>query len=117
MAKLRSNLTKIARQAPQSASRALVRTGRSVLNTASQLAPVDQGDLRESYLKPTALVELRAGDYQDTRVVHIGSDVEHSAYQEFGTSRMDAQPHFTPAFIQNVETFKKILAEEVKADL
>lgn len=57
-------------------------------------APIDTGNLRRSYhvdFEGTNAVQVQA---------HIGNDMnvaEYAGYVEYGTSRMSAQPHLTPA--------------------
>lgn len=101
MAKLQSNLTHIALQAPRAAKEALLQTAADIVDMAKQLSPVDTGALRQSY----GAVPI------DSNTVHIGSDKEYAPYVEYGTSKMGAQPHLTPAFLQNEETFKQRLKE------
>lgn len=104
MARLRSNLSKIAAAAPQAASAALLKTAADIVDLTKQLTPVDTGNLKHSY---------GALPLSSTRVL-VGTDVDYGKYVEFGTSRMSAQPHLTPAFHQSEETFKKNLADEIR---
>ncbi len=104
MARLRSNLSKIAAAAPHAASAALLKTAADIVDLTKQLAPVDTGNLRDSY----GALPLSANH------VLVGTAVDYGKYQEFGTSQMAAQPHLTPAFHQSEETFKKNLADEIK---
>lgn len=101
MAKLRSNLTHIALQAPEAAKEALLQTAADIVDMTKQLSPVDTGALKQSY----GAVPI------DSTAIQIGSDKEYAPYVEYGTSEMAAQPHLTPAFLQNEETFKKRLTE------
>lgn len=104
MAKLSSNLSKLAAKAPQAASQALLQTARDIAQMAKQLAPIDTGLLQRSYrVEPI-----------DENTMQIGTDTEYAPYVEFGTVNQSAQPHLTPAFHQNEETFKVRLAEEIK---
>ncbi|WEL29851.1 HK97 gp10 family phage protein [Haloferax volcanii] len=69
----------------------------NVLDDVQELAPVDTGELRDSYQTETerileAIIEAR-----------VFSDVEHAPYQEF----MDiGTPHVGPALEKNKETFE-----------
>lgn len=103
MATLKSNLTEIAGQAGAAAQRALLQTGADIVDLVKQLAPVDTGNLRHSY----GAVPLSSNE------VHVGTATEYSVHQEYGTSKMSAQPHLTPAFAQSEPTFKARLAEEI----
>jgi HK97 gp10 family phage protein len=104
MAKLQSNLLRIVLQAPKAAQAALEQTGKDIADLASQLAPVDTGALRDSY----------KSEVVSEGVVHVGTDVDYAAHVEFGTYKSAAQPHFTPAFKQNEDTFKARLRQELE---
>lgn len=91
-------------QAPQAASAALLKTAADIVNLTKQITPVDTGALRQSY----------GADPVSSEKVLIGSDKEYAPYVEYGTSRMGAQPHLTPAFHQSEDTFRHNLAEEMK---
>jgi len=52
-----------------------------------QRAPVDTGLLRNSYNM----------QMESELTVVVGTDVEYAVFQEFGTHKMAAQPHLTPA--------------------
>jgi HK97 gp10 family phage protein len=68
---------------------------RKIERTAKNLCPVDTGTLRSSiHAKP-----LWGSTYKHGGVVYTA--VEYAGYQEFGTSRMRAQPYMRPAF--NIE--------------
>jgi HK97 gp10 family phage protein len=104
MARLVSNLSKIAAQARHLAAEALKETGEDIADLTKQLAPVKTGRLRDSYR-----VEV-----VDESTVRVGSDVDYSVYQEYGTVNMAAQPHLTPAFMQSEATFKARLTEKMR---
>ncbi len=104
MAKLHSDLTRIAGKIPAAAQKALLETAADIVDVTKQLAPVDTGALRQSY---------GAVPVSSTEVL-FGSDKEYAIYQEYGTSIMAAQPHLGPAFSQVEETFKKRLANALK---
>lgn len=101
---LRSDLTKIAGQAGEAARRALLQTGADIVDMTKQLAPVDTGRLKQSY----GAVPVSSQE------VHVGTAVEYAIYQEYGTSRMSAQPHLTPAFLQATPTFEARLKQEME---
>lgn len=107
MAKLISNLSSIARQAPLAASAALLQTGADVFDISQQFVPVDKGDLKASGgVVPISSQEVR-----------VGYGAEHGPYQEFGTVNMPAQPFLTPAFRESEEIFKVRLLEELEKTL
>lgn len=103
MAKLKSNLSRIAQQAPQAARRVRMQTAEDIGNLAQQLAPVDSGELRDS----------KEVEHQED-VSIVGFTAEHAPFQEFGTSKMAAQPFLTPAFHQIEFTFEARLKEEME---
>lgn len=104
MSVLKSNLTKIAGRSGAAVQRALLQTGADITDLTKQLAPVDTGALKQSY----GAVPISSSE------VHVGSDKEYAIYQEFGTSKMAAQPHLTPAFAQSESTFKERLRQEME---
>jgi HK97 gp10 family phage protein len=104
MAKLQSNLLRIALEAPKAAEKALRQTANDIVQVAKQLAPVDTGALQRSYRVEPA----------DDSTMIVGTEIEYAKSVEFGSSRgAPAQPHFTPAFHQAEETFKVRLKEAV----
>ncbi len=104
MAKLTSNLTKIAGQTGAAAQRALLQTGADIVSLTKQITPVDTGALKQSYgALPIS-----------THEVHVGSDMPYAPHVEFGTVNMSAQAHLTPAFAQSESTFRKRLQEEME---
>jgi HK97 gp10 family phage protein len=62
-----------------------------VESTAKKLAPVDTGRLRSSIATEVRRI---ASDVVEGLV---GTNVEYSKYQEYGTSKMDANPFLRPA--------------------
>ena len=104
MAKLSSNLTLIAKQAPGAAKEALLQTAADIVALTKQLSPVDTGALRQSY----GAIPI------DSNTIEIGSDMPYAPHVEFGTSRAAAQPHLTPAFMQSEETFRARLKEAME---
>lgn len=91
------------------AARGVHRAAGYVLDLARQLAPKDTGALAASGRlepdAPAARVEVRFGDgLPDARAV----------YQEYGTSRMAAQPYLTPA-ARAINVRREVAAEIQKA--
>lgn len=70
-----------------SASDILLQHAHLIEGSAKQKAPVDTGFLRGS-IQVSNLEALR-------KMVSVGA--EYGIYQEFGTTRMSAQPYFVPA--------------------
>lgn len=104
MAKLVSRLNLIIGGAETAAQIAIQDTGDFILNLVRVLAPVDTGWLRDSYQKDT-ITPLH---------LLIGSMVNYSVFQEYGTSRQAGKPHLTPAFVQAESFFYRRLAERIR---
>lgn len=75
-------------------SAVLEEVGKETAQVISAAAPVDTGELRDSYLSESELMEELLYRIQDGAPV---SGVAHGIYVELGTSRMAAQPHVVPA--------------------
>ena len=112
---LKSDLTRLAALAPQLAKEALLQTAADVFDVSQQLVPKDTTSLQHS-----GGVEV-----VDSSTVNVGYGVEgvfvdgrepskYAVPVEFGTVNSAAQPYLTPAFAQNVETFKVRIAEKFK---
>lgn len=104
MAKLKSNLSKIAAAAPVLAGKALRQTGADIAQITKQLVPVRTGDLQRSYKSEPINDEL----------VLIGSDLEYAPHVEFGTYKMIAQPALIPAMAQAEPTYRARLIQAIK---
>lgn len=74
---------------------------------AKELAPVDTGWLRRNIRHDPAAPFLEASV---TAQAAAEPDDDYASYQEYGTSRMNAQPYMRPA----LERALKQLTEEVK---
>ena len=86
---------------------ALVRNAQRIADTMKQLAPVDEGDLRDSIAvtKPGDTTPAysqpggsRIAGELEAIVTAGNSDVRYAHLQEYGTSEHDAQPFFWPGF-------------------
>lgn len=105
MAKLVSRLSVIANGADAAVSLALHDTANFILMLVRAYAPVDTGFLRDSY-KKESLAQLH---------ILIGSMVNYSLFQEYGTSRgIRFTPHLRPAFFQAEPTFKQAMKNRAK---
>lgn len=87
-------IDRIAKALDMKTAQAVNRIAYEVEGEAKQRAPVDTGALRNSGDTDAAT------EQEPTAIVSFG--VEYAVYQEFGTSRMAAQPYFTPA-IEHVQ--------------
>lgn len=84
---------------------ALTAIGIQCRNYAARQAPVDTGNLRNS-------ITFQVDSPTDSVV--IGTNVEYGKYQEFGTSRMKAQPYLRPAVEEHLDEYKRIAESFLK---
>lgn len=87
------------------ASAILRKTALDIEADAKELAPVDTGDLQNS-ISTTITGDGRHGSMS----AEIGPTVEYGIYQEYGTSRMAAQPYMGPAYDRRVAGYTSALA-------
>lgn len=104
MARLVSRLSVIADGADEAISVALHDTAMFILTLVRVFAPVKTGWLRDSYKKET-VSQLH---------VLVGTMVNYSVFQEFGTSRMSGKPHLTPAFHQAESFFASAIRQRME---
>jgi hypothetical protein len=105
VARLVSRLKIIADKTDPAVGVALHDTANFILMLIRAYAPVDTGWLRDSYKK------------ESLNLTHIlvGSMVNYSIHQEYGTSRGQRfTPHVRPAFHQSGTFFEKALAARLK---
>lgn len=100
-------------EAPKAAGhlvRTVVRkTAKDVERTAKGLAPVDTGNLKSSI----STSDLRAMTTSGSVEAEVRATAEYSVYQEFGTSRMAAQPFMGPALDKHSPAFEEAMAQIV----
>lgn len=116
MAFLKSNLTAIAREAPELASEALLQTGKDILAISQTLVPVDTSSLKKSGgVVPVDSHTIHVG-YGSSGVFFSGREpAKYANAVEFGTGTQAAQPYLVPAFAQGKETFRVRLTQKMKA--
>lgn len=105
---LRAKLKVLEPLTREAVERGVHKAGLLVEGAAKPLAPIDTGALRGSIhttTRPTG----------DGATASVGTNVEYAAHQEFGTSRMKAQPYLQPALQKNKKKAKKIILDTVKA--
>lgn len=104
--------------------------GAAVVEEAKRLAPVEEGDLRDSiYMRTPAennrpSVDAESGNFDlpapvDEMSVTVGPSVMHGIYQEFGTSKMAAQPYMAPAAAkvkQAIGNYNRAFGEAISDD-
>lgn len=107
---LRFDATAILKDVEEKAEEILLQAANDILSVADQLVPVDTGALRASgridRISPT---NIRIGYGDDEKIIY-------AKYQEFGTSRMAAQPFLTPAFSQAEETIKARASQVIRTN-
>ena len=74
-----------------------------VLATAKELAPVDTSLLRTSIHR----IKMSDNEY----VIEDG--VDYGVYQEYGTSKMQAQPFFRPAVMRHEGTIRSLCDQAI----
>lgn len=99
-------LDRIAAEAKPKARAIVNRFGAIVAATSAQNAPVDTGALRNSITAMSGMT----GELTYT----VSDGVEYGVYQEFGTSKMAAQPFMTPAIEAWKNRFLAAFAELFK---
>lgn len=88
-----------------------------IAETMQALAPVDQGDLRDSIVVSTRLTRAQRALYRkegpDDVDVFIGPGGHPQAHlQEFGTEHHPPQPYIRPAWDQHIDkVFENIVAD------
>ena len=80
--------------------------GLEIASVAAQNAPVDTAALRNSLLSESKMT--------DDLTFMVSDGVEYGVYQEFGTSKMAAQPFLIPAIEAWAQKFQDAFAELFK---
>lgn len=81
-----------------SVKQVVTNTALQIESDAKYLAPVDTGHTRRNIT-----TEVKDGGM----AAEVYANAEYSIYVEFGTSKQNAQPFMTPAFVQNKEKFQR----------
>jgi len=83
-------------------------TGFLLVNTATLLAPVDTGRLRQTigYVVNPFKISVK-----------FGSNVFYDIFIEKGTSRQKAQPYIKPSLLRNVEQIEEIIKKVFRGEL
>ena len=109
LAKLHKKLARMSQGAKDEIQKALEAAADEIVDMAKRLAPVDQGELRDSIgwtwgKAPKGAITLGkvaeaslAGDLTIT-VFAGNSQAYYARFVEFGTQKMPAQPYFYPAY-------------------
>jgi len=100
-----SNKKQVKQQLKQAKTRTMEGIGQYVRGEIVVRAPVDTGNLRNSY------------DYRiDTNNDEItwGTPVEYAPYVEMGTYKQSEQPHFRPSVEENMSKIRQLARELMK---
>lgn len=92
----------VLRATKQAEQRVLTMWGILAQGYATEYAPVDTGNLRNSIGYGTSENEMQ-----------VGTNVEYAPYQELGTYKMAAHPYLRPAIENHISEYESILADEV----
>lgn len=106
LSRLQAKLDKLDPLTRGAVSRGVQLAGALVEGSAKNLAPVDTGALRSS-------VHTAGKSTSSGAEASIGTNVEYAIYQEFGTSKMQAQPFLKPALQKNKAKAKTIIQTEI----
>lgn len=121
MARLHSNLSRIASACPQAASAALLQTGADILKLAQQLVPKDTTSLEKSGgVMPISSTVAHVGFGSPGQFFTKAGEstprepAKYAHYVEYGTVHSPSQPFLVPAFMQSQKTFHTRLMQEMK---
>ena len=107
LAALNAKLSLLRSALPDAEEAKMKRIVLQIERDAKKKAPVDTGNLRGSIASRV----IRNTDGEVTGVV--GSNVKYAPFQEFGTSKMEAQPYLRPAVEENREKIRELLGEGI----
>jgi HK97 gp10 family phage protein len=114
--------------------KSIVEIASAVTAQAKDLAPVDEGRLRNSIMwktqkdkggfndSPDQQAEKEINVYPKANEGYVGSNLDYALYQEFGTRKMAPQPYLRPAILLMQgsparEIIKRIEAEKMRGVL
>ena len=101
--KITSHADEAIKAKDEAVARALEKMGLVAERYAKEYAPVDTGRLRNSITHAT-----------EPDAVYIGTNVEYSIYQEFGTVNQPGTPFLRPAVENHIDEYKDIVESELK---
>jgi len=104
---LKSRKDEVLKELDGAVEAALEMIGQSVVKYASELAPKDTGRLKNSITHVTK--------QPDDMSVTVGTNVEYAAYQEFGTSKMEAHPYLKPAVENHMDEYKRMAEQALSS--
>lgn len=99
-------LDKITAEMKPEAGKIINTYGQAMASEAAQLAPIEFGALRNSILAQSKMIDLLT--------FRVSDGVEYGIMQEFGTSKMAAQPFMLPAIEAWRERFLNAFGELFK---
>lgn len=83
------------------------KAGLLVEGDAKLITPVDTGALRSS-------INTGGSSTATSATATVGTNLEYAPYQEFGTSKMSAQPFLQPSLQKNKKNATKIVLTEIR---
>ena len=95
--------------------RALTESGIEVLGRATQLAPVDTGNLKNSLTYDLHHKE-NVFDVQSD-AIEVGTAVHYAIHQEYGTKRMGARPFLRPALDSSVSRILQFFKDAIERSI
>lgn len=108
---LQGALGQLATELPLIVSQAVIEGAGVVENSAKQKVRVRTGNLRDS-------IKQKNKTQSPTKVsVDIGTDVSYGPANEFGTSRMSAQPFLRPALDENEDAIEAVIERAINSAL
>ncbi len=103
-ATLKGDLTKRMRRGERRVAAARVSTAKAIRDGAARRSRVDTGQMQAGWV----VAEV------DDETSQVANPVEHSKYNEYGTSRMAAQPMLHPAVEAAREPFRRKIRDAYK---
>lgn len=108
-------LEEMGRKGNTVANRALKKGAEPILKEMKTLVPVDTGRGRDS-LKIGSISTKKGFKSIPIGLVDVG-DAYYLIFQEYGTSKMQAQPFMAPAYEKNKDKARKIIIDEIRREL
>ena len=106
LSSLEAKLKKLEPVTRSALERGVGRAGENVVSHAKRFVRTDTHELQRSINSNTESTTNGA-------TAKIGTNVEHGIYNEFGTSKMSAQPFLQPALQSNKKHARKIIMTEI----
>ena len=106
LSSLEAKLKKLEPLTRSALERGVGKAGENVVSHAKRFVRKDTGELQRS-------INSKPESTPNGAKATIGTNVEHAMYNEFGTSRMSAQPFLQPALQSNKNNARKLIMTEI----